>query len=179
MCSNRLDRCKCGLGHADELLVRDRWFCPFTDRLGESGHFVLPTFVLCATLHTLLSIFDSGQRNIIIQHRDHAFAKYFESFLGMGFVAIGKIVHNANGTIGEGESHGDIVLAIFALIRQRVRDHADRGCADEEADQIYKVTCFADDPSAAEVGVLSPVVEWKIADVDSVVGMKRLVTSDE
>ena len=36
------------------------------------------------------------------------------------------------------------------LIGQRVRGHADRGCADEEGDQINEVTGFADDPSAAD-----------------------------
>ena len=152
---------------------------PFANGCGKGGHFVLPAFVLCHAFHFFLSIFDGGQRDIIIQHRDHAFAEYFEPFLGMGFVAIGKIIHDADGAIGEGEGHGDIVFAVFAIIGQRVRAHADRGCADEEGDQIDEVTGFADDPSAAEVRVLSPVVEGKVTSVDSVVGVEWFVTSDE
>ena len=52
-----------------------------------------------------------------------------------------------------------------------MRGHADRGCADEEADQINEVTGFADDSSTAEVWVLSPVVEGQIACVDAVVSV--------
>ena len=74
----------------------------------------------------LLSIFHGLQRDKIIQHRDYPFAEDFDAFLGEGFVAVGKIVHNADGTIGEGEGHRDIVFAVFAVIGQRMCGHADR-----------------------------------------------------
>jgi hypothetical protein len=57
--------------------------------------------------------------------------------------------------------------------------HTDRSRADEESDQVNEVTRFADDPSAAEGFVLSPMVERDIACVDAVMGVERLMTIDD
>lgn len=54
-----------------------------------------------------------------------------------------------------------------------MRADFDRSCANEEGDQINKMAGFANDPPAAEDGVLSSMVEGDISSIDSVMSMER------
>ncbi len=53
--------------------------------------------------------------------------------------------------------------------------YRDRCFADEEGDEVNEVTGFADDTSAADFGILSPVVEGNESSVDAVVDMLGFV----
>ena len=56
-----------------------------------------------------LAASDQLQRSPVVDHRDALLAEDLEALLGEAFVAVGKIVHGAHGSVVEADGQGDHV----------------------------------------------------------------------
>src|SRR3990172_3927389 len=163
---------KRGTRYTQQLLVGDGWRTASEDGAGKCLPFVEMSLVLAhgGFAHFALSVVDSFQRAVIIQHGHFAGAEDLDPLLCKCLVAVGKVIHHTNGAIREGEGHSEHILTRAAVVRQAVGCHREWRCPGQECQEINEVAAFPDDATAALDRIMLPVGQRQGAGIDPVMG---------
>src|SRR6185295_14954145 len=71
------------------------------------------------------------------------------------------------------------VFAVFAAVRQSVRNDRVGSNPDQEGDEIDKMTPFPDNPSTTDFGLLGPMIQRNSASIHSVMDVHGFSTTRE
>src|SRR5438105_1173413 len=171
----RIDGGKRGLGHRRERLDRNGRRTTRPNRLDERSHASAMTLVL-GQLPGLAHapVAPEGQRPEVLQNGRGAVAQDFQALLARGRVASGHVGDGGERTIAESNGDRDVVIARCAGSRRdALRIHGDWHRSREKRAKIDEVASLADDPAAADRGIVDPRVRRNLARVHAVVHDER------
>src|SRR2546426_2736325 len=120
--------------------------------------------------YSLSSIPHQLQTAKIIEHCDRSSAENFEPFLGVGAIAVGKIVDRPLRSICKFQAHDRLVI-----YRQRASVYFDWQRTRKKAQQVDKVAHLAKNSASALLVIVDPMVGRQRSGINAVVHGQRLV----
>src|ERR1700677_2186947 len=141
------------------------------DRRHESFPLAAMTFVASQkrAKYSLLAAADKFQSSKVFKHRHTAAAENFQSFLGIGSVAVCQIADGTLRAISEAQRTHNIVIAVSTGVQQTASVHFNRRRTRQEAQEIDKVTNLSQDATSALLRIIQPVICGKETSIHAVV----------
>src|SRR6267378_432869 len=132
--------------------------------------FTTMTFVLTEqrSKHLLPPPANEFQPAKILKHGHCAASEDFDPFFRIRFVAVGQITDRALRPIREAKGTDNVIVTIFARIRQAAGFNLNRGSAHQESQEVHKMADFPDDAATTLFRIIQPVIGRNEAGIHAV-----------